>query len=1020
MGVVFQGEDPKLGRQVAIKAMLPRLAGNNVSQQRFLREARAAGAVEHDHIVPILQVGEDRGAPFIVMPFLKGEPLDVRLQREPKLPVADILRIGREIAEGLAAAHERGLIHRDIKPANIWLEAPKQRVKILDFGLARATDDKSNLTRLGSILGSPAYSSPEQAGGEKVDGRTDLWSLGIVLYRLCTGKLPFVGEDVVTTLMAVATAEPNSPREVNAAIPAGLSDLVMKLLRKNAKDRPASAREVIATLQALESEITMPGLTTTAVSANPFADLPEATVPLPTRKKTAVKPAATPLPAKKPTPSRLPIIIGVAAAGVLLLVGGIILLWPTPQGTVRIEIDDPDVKVTFDKDGPTITGADKGPITLKPGEHGIVVTRGDFTFETDKFVLKKGESVVLKIEFLNGKAQVVKDGKVIASADLPKPPKPAPPPEKVGEVRRFEVLDGGVRAVDYSADGRFILTGSAVRGHDKTVRLWEVATGKELKRFEGHSGVIAAVALSPDGRFAVSGATDKTVLWDIKTGKEVRRLEGDIGWVVALAVSADSKQILTGSQDRTMCLFNAATGKEVRKFEGHTMPVQAVAFSPDGKTVASGSWDQTIRLWNMATGKELRKLEGHTLHVHGVAYSPDGKRLLSGSLDKTLRLWDVESGKSLRTFEGHTDRINCVAYSPDGHRALSASNDQTVRLWDIDTGKELYSFAGHNAVVWSVAFSPDGLYAVSGGVDGTVRLWRLPALGAPPAATGTEADLKAVMLKLKELNSGFDGKETHVVDKTGVVTELQFVADHVKDISPVRALTGLEKLTCNGSDWRKGQLADLSPLKGMKLTSLVCYHTQVSDLSPLKNLRLSNLDLWDTPVANLSPLKDMKLTTLACPNTGVADLTPLKNMPLTSLYLWQTPVRDLAPLKDMPLTRLDCGGLQVSDLSPLKDLKLTYLQLWSTPVADLSPLKDMKLTELHCQGTPVSDLTPLKNMPLTILYCNDTKVADLSPLRGMPLKDLHCDYKPERDAAILRSIKTLEKINDKPAKELLK
>ena len=326
MGVVFQGEDPKLGRQVAIKAMLPKLAGNKVSQERFLREARAAAALEHDHIVPIFSVSEDRGAPFIVMPFLKGEPLDVRLQREPKLPVADILRIGREIAEGLAAAHERGLIHRDIKPANVWLEAPRQRVKILDFGLARATAEKSNLTRLGSIIGSPAYCSPEQAGGEKLDGRTDLWSLGVVLYRLCTGKLPFAGTDVVTMLMAVATEQPKPPAQINAAIPAGLSELVMKLLRKDPKERPASAQEVIAALQAVESEITLPGVpTTAAVSASPFADLPEPIVPPPLKKK----PLPTPTLTRKPDHrQRLAIVM---AAAVILLCGVVgVVIWRCP------------------------------------------------------------------------------------------------------------------------------------------------------------------------------------------------------------------------------------------------------------------------------------------------------------------------------------------------------------------------------------------------------------------------------------------------------------------------------------------------------------------------------------------------------------------------------------------------------------------------------------------------------------------------------------------------------------------
>src|SRR6202035_247064 len=154
--------DPKLKRSVAIKAMLPTLAASASAGKRFLREAEAMAAVEHDHVVRIYQVDEERGIPFLAMEFLKGEPLDERLKRDAELPLADMLRIGREIAEGLAAAHATGLIHRDIKPANIWLEAPRNRVKILDFGLARAAAQDAGLTQQGAILGTPAYMAPEQ------------------------------------------------------------------------------------------------------------------------------------------------------------------------------------------------------------------------------------------------------------------------------------------------------------------------------------------------------------------------------------------------------------------------------------------------------------------------------------------------------------------------------------------------------------------------------------------------------------------------------------------------------------------------------------------------------------------------------------------------------------------------------------------------------------------------------------------------------------------------------------------
>jgi serine/threonine protein kinase len=269
MGVVFQAEDTILKRQVALKAMLPALAVSESARQRFLREAVTAAQVDHDHIVHIYQVGEERGVPFLAMQLLKGEPLDARLEREPRLPVPEILRIGREVAEGLAAAHEQGLIHRDIKPANIWLEnrgqetgirnrgggssTAKSRVKILDFGLARALAGSVQLTQMGAIVGTPAYMAPEQAG-KAVDHRCDLFSLGCVLYRMSTGQAPFSGADTISTLLAVATDVPRTPGELNSDLPPALSALIMRLLAKKPEDRPPSARAVIEAIQAIEAE----------------------------------------------------------------------------------------------------------------------------------------------------------------------------------------------------------------------------------------------------------------------------------------------------------------------------------------------------------------------------------------------------------------------------------------------------------------------------------------------------------------------------------------------------------------------------------------------------------------------------------------------------------------------------------------------------------------------------------------------------------------------------------------------
>src|SRR5579871_2244545 len=260
MGMVFQAEDPQLQRQVALKIMRPG-TGTPAARQRFLREARSAAALEDEHIVPIYHVGEDRGVPFLAMQLLKGESLHERLRREGSLPFAEVIRIGQEIARGLAAAHERGVIHRDIKPSNLWLHerpggpagARRVQAKVLDFGLARSVAEDGQLTQSGSCLGTPAFMSPEQADGFALDARSDLFSLGCVLYAMTTGQQPFQGNTLTAVLRAVVDHHPRSPRELRPEIPPGLSDLIMQLLNKDREARPASAREVAETLRQLET-----------------------------------------------------------------------------------------------------------------------------------------------------------------------------------------------------------------------------------------------------------------------------------------------------------------------------------------------------------------------------------------------------------------------------------------------------------------------------------------------------------------------------------------------------------------------------------------------------------------------------------------------------------------------------------------------------------------------------------------------------------------------------------------------
>jgi eukaryotic-like serine/threonine-protein kinase len=354
MGIVFVAEDTVLHRQVALKVMRPAHAQKPAARERFLREARATALIEHDHIVTIYQVGEDGGVPFLAMQLLKGSSLESWLCQGNRPTLRQALRMGRETALGLAAAHARGLVHRDIKPANLWLENRSAdpnanetrtgvgsdnaarsmtpvRIKILDFGLARATTDNTNITRQGQILGTPLYMSPEQARGRELDARSDIFSLGCVLYRLLTGVLPFKGEETMAVLLALINDTPRPVRDLNPEVPPALAELVERMLAKEPAERPDSARLVADTLQAIEREVAGRSRTGSGI----VAGLPAAVLPASSMPATASPPrTARPARPVSQRAKRWPLVVGAGAVlGAALLVSlscCLFAFWPSP------------------------------------------------------------------------------------------------------------------------------------------------------------------------------------------------------------------------------------------------------------------------------------------------------------------------------------------------------------------------------------------------------------------------------------------------------------------------------------------------------------------------------------------------------------------------------------------------------------------------------------------------------------------------------------------------------------------
>lgn len=253
MGIVLKAFDTELHRPVAIKVLAPHLAHHGGARQRFAREAQSAASVVHEHVIPIFDVQVSAKLPYLVMQYVAGESLQARIDRLGPLSTEETLRIGNQIALGLAAAHSHGLVHRDVKPANILLETNVDRVLISDFGLARAADDAS-LTRSGMITGTPHYMSPEQANGQTISPVNDLFSLGSVLYFMCTGHPPFRARGTMAVLNRICQHPHRPVDQVNPQVPADLAELIDNLLEKSAEHRTASAECVANTLSQLQQD----------------------------------------------------------------------------------------------------------------------------------------------------------------------------------------------------------------------------------------------------------------------------------------------------------------------------------------------------------------------------------------------------------------------------------------------------------------------------------------------------------------------------------------------------------------------------------------------------------------------------------------------------------------------------------------------------------------------------------------------------------------------------------------------